>query len=85
MRITLDIDADVLEQAKALAAARKISLGRAMSELARRGVKTPLVERNGFHVFATDDQPPEFGLDDVEKALRAEDTEYTRFFTDLKN
>ena len=85
MRTTLDIDADVLDVAKSLAAGRKISLGRAISDLARRGAKTPLVERNGFHVFTTDDEAPKFGLDDVQNALEAEDRDYARFFPEPKS
>ncbi|MGE5345964.1 MAG: CopG family transcriptional regulator [Acidithiobacillales bacterium] len=49
MRTTLDIDDDVLEAAKELAASRSTTAGRVLSELARRALRprrTPRV-RNG--------------------------------------
>ena len=41
MRTTLDLDGDVLEAARALAAMRKQSMGRVVSELARQGLQQP--------------------------------------------
>jgi hypothetical protein len=41
MRTTLDIDDDVLEAAKELAANRRTTAGRVLSELARRGLAAP--------------------------------------------
>jgi hypothetical protein len=38
VRTTLDIDDDVLQAAKELAATRRITAGRALSELARQGL-----------------------------------------------
>ena len=84
MRTTIDIDADVLDLAKDLAAGCKISLGKAVSDLARRGAKTPLVKRNGFHVFIAENDAPRFGPDDVHAAVDAEDAEYSRFFQEAK-
>ena len=57
MRTTLALDDDVLEQVKLFAEGRKMSLGRAASELIRRGVNRPVPTRrvNGLHVF----DPPE--------------------------
>jgi hypothetical protein len=40
MRTTLDIDDDVLQAAKELAAARAITAGKALSDLARKGLTT---------------------------------------------
>ena len=82
MRTTLDVDSDVLEVAKGLAEARHISVGKALSYLARRGVtaQTPLVEKNGFFVFAVDDQQRCFGPEDVQAALDAEDREFAKQF-----
>ena len=40
MRTTLDLDEDVLQAAKELAAARGLTAGQAISELARRGLAT---------------------------------------------
>lgn len=75
IRTTLNIDDDVLTLAKALAEARRISLGKAVSYLARRGVslRAPLKVRNGFHVFSLDHPTPRFGPEDVRVALEAED------------
>ena len=49
MRTTLDLDADVLQAAKELAAARGSTAGKVLSELARKGLETPrtLKVRNG--------------------------------------
>lgn len=41
MRTTLDLDEAVLSAARSLASAQKISLGAAVSELARRGLGVP--------------------------------------------
>jgi hypothetical protein len=41
MRTTLDIDEDVLQAAKELAAARKSTTGKILSELARRALELP--------------------------------------------
>jgi hypothetical protein len=54
MRTTIDLDEDVLRTAKALAAARKVTLSRVVSELARKGLEPEPIEytyRNGFPVF----------------------------------
>ncbi len=50
MRTTLDIDDDVLEAAKEIASARRLTAGQVLSELARRGLEPARVEsrvRNG--------------------------------------
>ncbi len=50
MRTTLDIDEDVLQAAKELAAMRRTSAGKVLSELARRGLERESPEvplRNG--------------------------------------
>ena len=82
MRTTLDVENDVLDAARALAAARGVSVGAALSELARRGVsaRTPITVRNGFPVFQVPPATPEFGPDDVEAATAAEDLEAARKF-----
>ncbi len=61
MRTTLQIDDDVLAAAKARAQARSESVGKALSELARKGVRAEMpVKRVGglvvFHLPA--DSPP---------------------------
>jgi len=75
MRTTLDVERDVLDAAKALAVARGVSVGAALSELARRGVaaRTPLSIRNGFPVFQVPVGTPRFGLDEVAAATSKED------------
>jgi hypothetical protein len=82
MRTTLDVESDVLDAAKALAVARGVSVGAALSELARRGVaaRTPLSVRNGFPVFQVPVGTPGFGLDEVTAAIRKEDLEAAREF-----
>jgi hypothetical protein len=82
MRTTLDVENDVLDAARALAAARGVSVGAALSELARRGVaaRTPLSARNGFPVFQVPAGTPGFGPDEVEAATRRDDLEAAREF-----
>ena len=82
MRTTLDVENDVLEAAKSLAAARGVSVGAALSELARRGVasRTPMTARNGFPVFQLPAGTPAFGSDEVEAAIGREDREAARDF-----
>jgi len=82
MRTTLDIEPDVLDLAKSLADARRISVGKALSSLARKGAlaTVPLGERNGFSVFPVGDSPVKFGLEDVQAALDAEDARSARDF-----
>ena len=50
MRTTLNLDDDVLEVLKSYADRRSIGLGKAASELVRRGLSAPLETRtvNGF-------------------------------------
>jgi hypothetical protein len=82
MRTTLDVESDVLDAAKALALARGVSVGAALSELARRGVaaRTPLSSRNGFPVFQVPVGTPVFGPDEVAAAAGKEDLEAAREF-----
>ncbi|MGQ0732173.1 MAG: antitoxin [Acidobacteriota bacterium] len=71
MRTTLNIDDDVLETARALADARRMSVGEAVSFLMRRGAtaRLPLRTKNGFYTFSVDARPDRFGPEDVERAL----------------
>ena len=41
MRTTIDLPDDVLDAARALARTRKLSLGQAVADLARRGINPP--------------------------------------------
>ncbi|MBM3760703.1 MAG: antitoxin [Acidobacteria bacterium] len=82
MRTTLDIESEVLAVAKSLASARGISVGAALSELARRGFasRTPTRDRNGIAVFQLPAGSPVFGPDDVAKALETEDLQLASQF-----
>jgi hypothetical protein len=53
MRTTLDLDVDVLSAARQFAAARSISLGKAVSVLVRRGLepRAKTKAQGGFPVF----------------------------------
>lgn len=51
MRTTLDLDGDVLARARTLAREQGITLGAAVSALARRGMTTPITTESGFPVF----------------------------------
>jgi hypothetical protein len=51
-RTTLSLDDDVLQEVKAYAKSRDVAIGKAVSDLVRRGLHAPLETRivNGFHV-----------------------------------
>lgn len=53
MRTTLDLEDAVLSAARAKARAEGISLGRAVSELARRGIAAPSTDERGAGVPPT--------------------------------
>lgn len=74
MRTTLSIDDDVLQAARALAAARGESLGTVVSALARKGLKpaAPIAYREEFPVFEVRENAPVFGPDEVGRALDEE-------------
>ena len=52
MRTTISLDDDLIPQVKTYAESRDISVGKAVSDLVRRGLHAPLQTRmvNGFHV-----------------------------------
>ncbi len=61
MRTTLSIDPEVLNAAKQIAAARSVSVGQIISELARKGLdaRAQASSRHGFPVFNVGpDAPP---------------------------
>jgi hypothetical protein len=73
MRTTLTIDDDLLAAARSLAQARSESLGKAISDLARRGLEaTPRVRPNaggsGFPVFSVPKGARPITLEDVRRA-----------------
>jgi hypothetical protein len=53
MRTTLDIDDDVLQAAKEIAASRRLTAGQVLSQLARKGLEPaqPVRLRNGVPVL----------------------------------
>lgn len=70
MRTTLKLDAEVLNAARKLAAARDISLGEMISELARRGLEAaaPTARRkSGFPVFKVNPNAAPLTLSDVKR------------------
>jgi hypothetical protein len=74
VRTTLDIDADVLRAARALARSQRRSLGRVVSGLARRGLAPRRVEgsRAGFPVFRVSKDAPPLTPEQVSAALDEE-------------
>ena len=75
MRTTLNVDEDVLSLAKTVAEVRGVSIGKALSDLARRGASAhqPLRERNGFYLFPVGTGSKAIGPEDVDAALAGED------------
>jgi hypothetical protein len=69
MRTTLSLDDDVLHEVKAYAKSRDVALGKAVSDLVRRGLHAPLRTRvvNGFHVVELPPGSPPVSTEDVEK------------------
>jgi hypothetical protein len=82
MRIALDLDPDVLHVARQLAAARRISLGKALAFLARRGAAAQIsvLERDGFGIFGVGPNAAQFSTEDVHAALNREDRVADRQF-----
>lgn len=69
MRTTLDIDEDVLRAAKSIARAQESSLGRVVSELARKGLAPGASASNrGFPVFRVAPNAPPITEDMVRRA-----------------
>lgn len=71
MRTTLQLDDDVYEVARSLAAAERRSLGEVISRLARQGLapRASLRERNGFPVFEVPPREPPITPEMVKRAL----------------
>jgi len=69
MRTTLSIDDDVLRDVKLYADNRDIALGKAVSELVRRGLQAPLQTRivNGFRVVDLPSDSPTVTTEGVRK------------------
>lgn len=70
MRTTLQIDDDVLDDAREIAAQDGRSLGAVISELARRSLAPARIsERKGLPVFDVPAGSPTFTADQVARAL----------------
>jgi hypothetical protein len=69
VRTTLTIDPEVLSAAKRLAAARSQSIGKVISDLARKGlaVQGSAVARGGFPVFKVPANAKPLTLEDVQR------------------
>lgn len=70
MRTTLDIEDDVLDVAKSLAKHRRLSLGKAVSDLIRNSIQPPArnnLVQNGLRVIARDSDAKAVTLDIVNK------------------
>ena len=69
MRTTLTLDDDVAELAARQAKARGLSLGKAVSDLVRRGLTapTPSVNKDGLVVFRLPSDSPRVTTDDVRR------------------
>jgi hypothetical protein len=74
MRTTLNLDDDVLETLKAYAEDRSLPLGKAASQLVRRGLAAPLETRlvNGFYTAVVPPDSPKVGDEDVKRLLEDE-------------
>jgi hypothetical protein len=70
MRTTVDLDADVLDAARAIAAAEGRTLGYVLSRLARRGMSsTPRVENADLPTFSVPADAPPLTEEVVRRAL----------------
>ena len=74
MRTTLNLDDDVLELLKEYAENRAVPLGRATSELVRRGLAAPVQTRmvNGFHAVVLPANSPKVTSQKVKELLEDE-------------
>jgi len=74
MRTTLNLDDDVLGEVKSYADARKLALGKAVSDILRKGLNSPFQTRvvNGVHmvVLPADSRP--VTSEDVKRLLEDE-------------
>ena len=71
MRTTINLEDDVLEQVKRYAEDRSVSMGKAVSDLVRRGLASPRPTKvvNGFHVVVLPSDSPAVTTEDVKKLL----------------
>jgi len=69
MRTTLSLDDDVFPLVRRYAEGRSLGLGKAVSELVRKGLKAPVQTRvvNGFHVVVLPPDSPVVTTEDVKR------------------
>lgn len=74
MRTTLNLDDEVLRDLKHYAEGRAIGLGKAASELVRRGLEAPVQMRqvNGFHAVVLPPDSPKVTSQQVKRLLEDE-------------
>ena len=74
MRTTLNLDDDVLDILKEYADSRSIALGKAASDLVRRGLDAPVTTRavNGLHVVVLPPGSPKITDEHVKRLLEDE-------------
>jgi hypothetical protein len=74
MRTTLNLDDDVLELLKDYADRRSVALGKAASDLVRRGLTAPVQTRmvNGFHVVVLPANSPKVTSEKIKQLLEDE-------------
>jgi hypothetical protein len=71
MRTTLNLEDDVLEDVKRYAEERQLPLGKAVSDLVRRGLSAPFPTRivNGLHVAVLPPGSPRVTTEHVRRLL----------------
>jgi hypothetical protein len=74
MRTTLNLDDDVVELLKDYAENRSVALGKAASELVRRGFAAPVQTRmvNGFHTVVLRANSPKVTSEKIKQLLEDE-------------
>jgi negative regulator of replication initiation len=74
MRTTLNLDDDVFDLLKSYAENRSLAIGKAASELVRRGLDAPVRTRvvNGFHVVVLPKNSPKVTSEHVKRLLEDE-------------
>jgi hypothetical protein len=74
MRTTINLDDDVLPLLKEYAESRSMALGKATSELVRRGLSAPVQTRlvNGFHAVVLPHGSPKVTSEKVKRLLEDE-------------
>lgn len=74
MRTTLNLDDDVLELLKDYADSRSVALGKAASDLVRRGLTAPVQTRmvNGFHAVVLSKDSPKITSEKIKELLEDE-------------